>query len=391
VSQAELALYRRLAELLVAPLEVGEVASRTAALVVEAVGASVCFVHAVDHEQGRLTLIGATPPFDSVVGRVQLGLGDGIAGWVAQTGEAAIVPDKWKDHRYRYIPELGGERFTSLVSVPLAREGEPTVGVLNVHWSEEVGELDERAAVIASAGRFLVGALEHALMADRLAASEAALERFATELIRAQEAERRRVQLDLHDGVAQALHAASYRLAGLRHMAPPTLQEELDIVQGLVRSANDEVTRLIRDPGRQVLEDFGLAEALQSLAHAYPDLSVDLDVELGDVEVLLEPERSLAVVRICQEALNNVASHAGVERAELRARRVGDELVVAVRDRGDGFEPEGVEPDRLGLVGMRERARLLGGRLEIFTRRGEGTLVRLSVPLAPQSTGVVGA
>ncbi|ACU53150.1 GAF sensor signal transduction histidine kinase [Acidimicrobium ferrooxidans DSM 10331] len=383
MSARELTLYRRLAELLVAPLEVGEVASRTAALVVEAVDASVCFVHAVDHERGRLTLIGATPPFDRVVGRIQLGLGDGIAGWVAQTGRAAVVPDKWADHRYRYIPELGGEHFTSLVSVPLARDGRPTVGVLNVHWREAIADLEHEASVIEAAGRFLVGALEHALLADQLVTGEAALERFATELIRAQEAERRRVQLDLHDGVAQSLHAAAYRLEGLRASAPPALASELTVVRDLVRAANAEVSRLVRDPGRQVLEDFGLAEALQSVAHGYPDLEVQVDVELDDLTLLLEPERGLAVMRICQEALNNVASHAATDAAELRARRVGDDLVVTVRDRGVGFEPEATVPGRLGLVGMRERARLLGGTIEIFSRLGEGTLVRLRVPIVP--------
>jgi len=383
MSVAELTLYRRLAELLAAPLDVGEVASRTAELVVEAVGASVCFVHAVDHERNRLTLIGATPPFDRVVGRIQLGLGDGIAGWVAQTGESAIVPDKWSDHRYRYIPELGGEHFTSLVSVPLSREGSPTIGVLNVHWRDEIANLDEEAAVIQSVGRFLVSALEHALLADRLAASEAALERFATELIRAQEAERRRVQLDLHDGVAQSLHAASYRLEGLRHRVGPELQSELAAVRDLVRAATDEVNRIVRDPGRQVLEDFGLPEALQALARSFPSLEVHLDVELDDATVLLEPERSLALVRICQEALNNVVNHAGVAEAELRARKIGESVVVTVRDRGQGFDETCVPPGRLGLAGMRERARLLGGTLKIFTREDEGTLVRLSVPLAP--------
>lgn len=383
MSSRELILYRRLAELLVAPLEVGEVASRTAALIVEAVGASVCFVHAVDHESGRLTLIGATPPFDRVVGRIQLGLGDGIAGWVAQTGRAAVVPDKWADHRYRYIPELGGEHFTSLVSVPLARDGQPTVGVLNVHWREAIDDLEHEASVIEAAGRFLVGALEHALLADQLVTGEAALERFATELIRAQEAERRRLQLDLHDGVSQSLHAAAYRLEGLRASAPPELMSELTVVRDLVRSANAEVSRLVRDPGRQVLEDFGLAEALQSVAHGYPDLDVQVDVDLDDLTLLLEPERGLAVMRICQEALNNVSSHAATDVAELRARRVGDALVVTVRDRGVGFDPEATEPGRLGLVGMRERARLLGGTIEIFTRVGEGTLLRLSVPIVP--------
>ncbi len=381
-NRAAIALYRRLAELLVAPLTVSEVASRTAAVAVEAVGASVCFVHAVDHERGRLTLIGATPPFDSVVGRIQLGLGDGIAGWVAQTGQRAVVPDKWADPRYRYIPELGGEHFTSLVSVPLAREGERTVGVLNVHWRDEVRELDRQAEVIEAAGRFLVGALEHALLIERLAASEAELERFATELIRAQEFERRKIQLDLHDGVAQSLHAASYRLEGLRHRASGDLAEELAAIRTLIRTATDEVNRIVRDPGRQVLEDFGFADALRSLAHAYPSLEVHLDLDVDDVGLLLEPERSLAVVRICQEALNNVVSHAQVSKAELRARRVADMLVVAVRDRGVGFDVETVAPGRLGLASMRERAKLLGGTIEVFSREGGGTLVRLEVPLA---------
>jgi len=80
---------------------VHEVSQRVAALVTEATSSDVCFVHMVDEELRRVVLVGATPPFDEQVGRVQLALGEGIAGWVAKYGRAAVVPDKWQDNRYR--------------------------------------------------------------------------------------------------------------------------------------------------------------------------------------------------------------------------------------------------------------------------------------------------
>jgi two-component system, NarL family, sensor kinase len=92
-------------------------------LVTEATASDVCFVHVLDDERQRLVLMGATPPFTSLSGTVELALGEGVAGWVALHAEPAVVPDKWKDDRYVYIPALRGEDYESLVSVPLMGRG----------------------------------------------------------------------------------------------------------------------------------------------------------------------------------------------------------------------------------------------------------------------------
>src|SRR5262245_60809643 len=105
---------RRILEATAADLDVSEVAQRVAAVMTEATGADVCFVHAVDIELNRVALIGATPPFDQVVGSVELAVGEGVAGWVAKHAEPAVVPNKWEDPRYKYIPALKGEDFKSM-------------------------------------------------------------------------------------------------------------------------------------------------------------------------------------------------------------------------------------------------------------------------------------
>src|ERR687883_1744715 len=88
-------LLRRIIEATSADLDIHEVSQRVAGLMTEATGADVCFVHLVDEERNRVVLCGATPPFDEVVGTVELAVGEGVAGWVAQHGEPAGVPNKW--------------------------------------------------------------------------------------------------------------------------------------------------------------------------------------------------------------------------------------------------------------------------------------------------------
>ena len=109
---------------------------QVAVVVTESTASDVCFVHVLDETRQRLVLMGATPPFSSLSGTVELELGEGVAGWVALNAEPAIVPDKWKDDRYVYIPALRGEDYESLVSVPLLDRGQRVVGVINVHASK---------------------------------------------------------------------------------------------------------------------------------------------------------------------------------------------------------------------------------------------------------------
>ena len=104
-----------------AGLELDPLAARIAGLIVAATATDVCFVHVLDDGGSALTLAGATPPFDAVVGQVHLLLGEGVTGWVARNCEPVTITDhKEADPRYRYFPELRGGEFTSMASVPMA-------------------------------------------------------------------------------------------------------------------------------------------------------------------------------------------------------------------------------------------------------------------------------
>jgi len=163
---------------------------------------------------------------------------------------------------------------------------------------------------------------------------------------------------------------ALIKMTGLRAMAATTIED---------------VRRVIRDLRPIYLEDLGLAPAIEMLTHslARPDqLQATCTIE-GEVR-RLAPERELAVYRIVQEALNNVVKHAQAHQVQVKLA-YGDRLAVSVCDDGRGFEM----PDRadvlsdrghFGLIGMRERAELIGARLVIQSSPGSGTIIELQVP-----------
>ncbi|MBA2752458.1 MAG: GAF domain-containing protein, partial [Actinobacteria bacterium] len=175
---ADVRLLRLIIELTSTDLEVTEVIQRVATLVTAATGSDVCFVHLVDEEHRRVVLAGATPPFDELVGTVELPLGEGIAGWVALHGEATVVPDKWNDARYRYIPALRGEDYVAMMSVPMAARGR-VVGVLNVHSRQARDYAEHDLALLTQVARLMARTIENARLYRRLAEREEMLETFA--------------------------------------------------------------------------------------------------------------------------------------------------------------------------------------------------------------------
>jgi GAF domain-containing protein len=381
----ELELYRRLAAVLADSLDLDQLGARVARLVVDAVAASVCFVHLVDQEAGHLELVGATPPFDVNVHHIKLGIGDGVAGWVAQTGVPAVVPDKWHDHRYRYIPELHGEQFASLASVPLAQGDGPTVGVINVHWVFPDPDLEEHARILASVASLLAGAFANALSLARIARHERRLELLTERLLATQDEERHRMRLELHDGVLQLLYALRYRMAAIEARSQLEGADRADLAQALdlVTITTTSVAAMVRDPGGMLVEDLGIVGGLMALEHAYPGFAVELEDLDEEAIAALEPGRARSLLRLLQEATANAWRHSGADGCSLRIRRNGALLVASVRDRGRGFDPDATrESGGLGLTSLEERAHSLGGTLAIASRPGTGTLVRLSLPLA---------
>ena len=377
-------LLRRVIGLTAQDLRGEELFGAIAQLVARTAAADVCFLHVVDALAGDLVLAGATPGFQHLVGTIRLKIGEGVAGWVAERGEPALVADKWDDPRYQYIPALRGEDFSSMVSVPLLRERQRVIGVMNLHSRTPGHFTEEHVLHLQEVADLVAGIAQTAVLYQRLATKEEELGRFAARTIELQELDRRRLAGEIHDGISQPLVSAWYHLRAARASAPPgTVADELVMIETLVSNALDEARRATIGLRPAVLDDLGLAAGLRSLAAGLTGFEVELDVDL-DLEAgspPFAPHVETAVYRVAQEALQNVQKHARSNRVRILLHRRAGGLELSVIDDGLGFEqPDEPNPSSYGLEGMRERAALLGARLEVRSLPGSGTTVRLLVP-----------
>lgn len=360
-------------------------AAAVAQVITEATATDVCFVHVLDDTDRALTLVGATPPFDSQVGAVRLPLGRGVTGWVASHREPVVIDqDKESDPRYLPIPELRGTDYTSMVSVPMISEPAGLAGVLNVHTVERNPFVDRDVRLLLAIGRLLAGALHQARMHRRLATREKAHERFAEQMIAAQEAERQRLARDIHDGISQRLVTLSYHLdAALTRLdrdEPAGARNDLETSCDLVGTTLEEARAAIGALRPPVLDDLGLSGALAALARDLPGVQASLALDERRVPEHVE----VALYRIAQESLQNVLKHSRAERVALRLEIGNQGVRLTVFDDGVGFddtEPAEHGGGGYGLASVRERAELIGGAVRVVSRSGSGTTVTVTAPL----------
>jgi two-component system sensor histidine kinase UhpB len=201
--------------------------------------------------------------------------------------------------------------------------------------------------------------------------------RTAAAVIQGQESERARVARDLHDECNQALTAVLLRLEAHVHSAPPALREELRETKAVAVTAMEELLRLARELRPAALDDHGLEAALQVQLERFSDQTgVPSVLRCYDPLVDLADHEQTVVYRVVQESLSNITRHARAANVMVEIGRDHGRPVVRVVDDGVGFPPN-QESDGIGLVGMRERARLAGGRLQVTSAEGRGTTVEL--------------
>jgi signal transduction histidine kinase len=215
-------------------------------------------------------------------------------------------------------------------------------------------------------------------LADRVARD--ALRR----VVEGQELERRRLARELHDETGQALTSI---LLGLKHVEDASSPEAARAAAAELREQIVEtlqnVRRLAVELRPSALDDFGLAAALERLAEAFGEQSgIAVDIQTNLDSQRLVPEVETALYRIVQEALTNVAKHAEATRVSIVVTRRQSSVSVVIEDDGQGFGAGGGTGDGLGLVGMKERVGLLGGRLALESTEGAGTTVVAEVPVA---------
>jgi two-component system sensor histidine kinase UhpB len=199
-------------------------------------------------------------------------------------------------------------------------------------------------------------------------------------VLRAQEAERARLARDLHDEANQSLTGVLLRLRAIEHDAPEALRAELRATADAASLAMGELLRLARELRPSALDDHGLEAALRTQVDGFArqtgvEATLKVAPDLGE----LGPDEQIVVYRVVQEALNNVAEHAAARTVSVELRFADGRKMLRVTDDGLGFNDAFDEGLGLGITGMRERARLAGGRLRVRSRPGRGTVVELTL------------
>lgn len=209
---------------------------------------------------------------------------------------------------------------------------------------------------------------------------------FGAGALRASEEERQRIARELHDDTAQHLATLLVRLRILeRSDTPDEWREAVGYVRDELKACAEGVRRIARGLRPPELEDAGVVAALRAHMRIVGEGSpVDTSLEGEPVDALLPPDARLVLYRVVQEAVSNAIRHSGGERVEVTVRRAGEVVEAEVRDDGKGFsrqEVRGSELRGLGLIGMKERATMVGGQVSIESRPGLGTRVRVEIPI----------
>jgi signal transduction histidine kinase len=224
-------------------------------------------------------------------------------------------------------------------------------------------------------------------LADRAAVAVDLSERVGRDalarVVAAQELERRRLARELHDETGQALTSILLGLKPLEQTASTDADRAaVASLRELVVSTLRDVRRLAVELRPSALDDFGLSTAVERLADTFRDstgIRVDVEAYLGDPRLPMAVETAL--YRIVQEALANVVKHAGATHVSILLTRRQASVTAVVEDDGKGFDADEVGGDALGIVGMRERVGLVGGRLVVESAEGSGTTIVAEVPI----------
>jgi signal transduction histidine kinase len=200
------------------------------------------------------------------------------------------------------------------------------------------------------------------------------------------ERDRQLIGHEIHDGVVQDMTAAVMFLETCSdhfRSAPEEDQQRLAKSLKILRQAIIEARRLMQGLLPIELNSRGIVGSLADLcARCQRDHAITVDFK-ADTRVQHVPAASESnVLRIAQEALNNVWKHSGAEAAQVQLFQLGDELTLSIHDNGRGFDPQSIPSKQFGLAGIRERAELLGGRTTIESRAGEGTTICVTIPVS---------
>lgn len=319
-----------------------------------------------------------------------------ICGEVFHSGQAALVDvnERCTLWALRAAPNGNKQRHAS---VPLRARG-GTLGVLSAAFDASQPFDEHNLRLLSAIGGQMGVALENARLWEELRQKEQLRSELLARSLAAQEGERQRIARELHDATGQSLNAMLFGLKTAEAALGSDPGQARSIIERLKSAASDTVRELqgiIYDLRPSLLDDLGLLPALRWYAETrLEENGIRVAWLLTGVERRLPSEVETALFRIAQEAMTNIVKYAHAHQVQIEFTFEARQVALQISDDGQGFDLEGVLAQRLqdgrglGLLGMRERAELLGGRLEVQIEAGRGTQIRVQLPLSAVEEGI---
>jgi len=287
--------------------------------------------------------------------------------------------------------ERAGWTHPRHATVPLGTAGGVQIGVMNLVLPGGRVLTPRELATLSAIGDQMGLAAERARLYEEVREKEALRGKLLEKLISAQEDERRRIARELHDEAGQALTALILNLEMAEHAGQGIEPERLARLRGIAEDTLAELRRMIYDLRPTILDDLGLAAAVRwYVKENVEPQGLHVTMSITGADDRLPHHIETAVFRIVQEALTNILKHAQAHRAGVEIAVTPQAVELAITDDGRGFDLSRVATRReggMGLMGMRERAELLGGTLHMVSRAGGGTRVEVMIPVGVGANG----
>jgi PAS domain S-box-containing protein len=352
-----------------------------------AVNADFASVALIDQQRQDLYLRAVVGPPDDIHPLVRWKLGHGVTGKIAVDGQPRIVHDLAAvdlSHVVGLTPEQILALSRSLIGVPL-QVGDKIVGVVSAAAPDPNQFTDDDLKLLLLVANRVAPAIEQGRLAETVRAGGERLKALSARLLTAQEEERRRLAIELHDDLGQVLTAVKINLESVGRKLDAQFASDLADAVATVDEAMERTRDLAFDLRPAVLDDFGLTSALRWYTRRFTrDTGIEVHIS-ADEAPRLETALETACFRVAQEALTNVLRHAQARNVTVALHVVMGEAMLKISDDGVGFDVVAARERAaggisLGLLGMEERVSSLGGDFEVRSVRGEGTQLSARFP-----------
>ncbi len=382
----QVSLFYQIGQNLASSLDLDRVLRDTIELTTVILDAEAATLFLLDPERNELVFAIPTGEKEEILREFRIPVGQGIAGWVVQTGQSVLVNDVRRDPRFlRQVDSQTGFTTRNVLCVPLQYQGRITGALETINKRGTAGFTQEDLQWLTTLATQAAIAIENARLYESLRQER-------DRIIAVQEEVRHRLARALHDGPAQDLARLLLDIDYIRRLLekqPENVPAILDEMEQIARRANREVRQFLFELRPVILETRGLVAALRTYLEqwqAHERITCHLEVE--DFPTDIDTKAAGTMFSIIQEAFNNLRKHAHADEVWIRLRMANSTLEIEVEDNGVGFDVDKVlasydERSSLGLLNMREQAELLDGELHILSpspRLKRGTLVRLRIP-----------